>query len=271
MIESPRVIFCAGMKRSGSTLQFNFVREIIQASGQQVATAFQTPAEFTRNWKDGHYADAQTILIKTHQADFSDVFMAGLRPLITYTYRDLRDVYLSGKEKFGWNGKEDLCRMLDEAVENYSRVRELPDDVCLIQSYEQLYNDRRRSILELAKFLSLPLQDSMADEICGHYSIHRIKEQIDSNRKQRIYLIYRKIERNTPGFIRRLLKKSSWLRDVKNKIRSSKVDDSTMFHADHISSRQGVPGQWKNYLEASEIALIEERYSEFLVDNGYTQ
>ena len=257
------------MVRSGSTLQFNLAREILQASGQKVITAFQTPAEFVLDWEKGHYRDAQCILIKTHQTDISNVFRAGLEPLIAYIYRDLRDVYLSGKEKFGWKGESTLCRMLDKAVDGYKYIRTLPDDICLVQTYEQLFNDRKKSILDLAEFLSIDLPVAKVDGIHEHYSLDKIKAEIQSNKKQRIYLLYRKLERNIPRPIRGLLKKSRRLRDFKSQIRSNKVDSSTMFHADHISKRNGVPGQWKKHLNDGEIYLIETRYRNFLMDNNY--
>lgn len=260
------IILCAGMLRSGSTLQFNVVCRLLQEAGVEYVTSFATLTEYL---KERPVEGEKLVVLKSHRVDFSSTLSGNIDLYVTYTYRDLRDVYLSGKEKFGWRG-DVLEEKLDGAIENYNSVKDTSGVPKIMQDYEGMYRDLRSRVVEMVSFLGLSkISDAQVDRVVDSLSVDSVSSYIESKANLRRNKKFRKFADSCPTFVKKLARKNSvWSRIIRS-FRGDLVDEGTMFHANHISQRKGEPGLWKEYLNQEEIDEIERRYSTFMTERGY--
>lgn len=124
---SQKIVFCNGMPHSGSTLQYDVVRVLLEASGVADIHGFiaATPGH-TNAVSDDQMAEwaaeARYHVVKTHDRH---PLLRGLVPhnasRVCYIYRDLRDVAASSKRAFGQRGTG-LLSAVHEAVTRYLRA-----------------------------------------------------------------------------------------------------------------------------------------------------
>lgn len=107
VMEQPILAVCNGAKRSGSTLQFNLTRSLLDLAGKGNGGGFFTPgqlADFDLNRMMQH---EEWIVIKAHHVEPAILSAASQssRCVILFTYRDLRDVAVSAQRfwKLSWD------------------------------------------------------------------------------------------------------------------------------------------------------------------------
>mgnify|MGYP006293429247 CR=1 FL=1 len=132
-----RLIFSAGMPRSGSTLLFNIVRFILEEEHQDdLSTAWINDLKTMPK--------GQAYLIKTHACDIFDRIRADK---IFYSYRDIRDVMVSRWRKFGREPDMEIARYY---IRQYEFARKHAD---LVLKYEDFMNDIPGTIDKVAEVL----------------------------------------------------------------------------------------------------------------------
>jgi len=95
------LVICSGMKRSGSTWQFNAVSRLLELSQKTEIAGFLPDDEMElRTAELSKWADDSSTyhIVKTHAMfDSRKYGIAPERVLTTYTYRDIRDAAVSVK------------------------------------------------------------------------------------------------------------------------------------------------------------------------------
>ena len=150
------VVVC-GMPRSGSTLQSNIVKRLLELNG------VGERVEWSRDWQkepaniEAYIRDERIYALKTHWLEDDMLALANLYPdrvfLIT-SHRDPRDVAVSMMVKFDYSFNKAVKR-IGEAIENINRVSS-SSARHLHQKYQLLRYDLPASVNQMAKFLELP-------------------------------------------------------------------------------------------------------------------
>jgi hypothetical protein len=141
-----RVIVAAGMPRSGSTWQFNALRLLLEASGQD------TYSFWIEDWDSQKARHAQTLLVKIHE----------MSPMLAWAswrcftcHRDLRDIAVSAADLAQVDGYQvDIVPLMQEnrkAHEFWCRqsVLDIP--------YQRIVDDPGAVLKELAASIDIPI------------------------------------------------------------------------------------------------------------------
>jgi len=134
-----KLIFSAGMPRSGSTLLYNILRLILEE---------QYGDDLTHGWVE----DLKTIpgkkvfLIKTHSLDLHDRRRASK---IFYTFRDIRDVMVSRWKKFD---KEPGMDMVRYYIRQYQFAKKHADMVIQYEAFTEHIPDYIRQIAQTLNY-----------------------------------------------------------------------------------------------------------------------
>lgn len=267
------LVLCSGMKRSGSTWQFNAVCRILEKKRNVVVEGFLPEDElFVRREELIVWAKDSDVyhVVKTHAVlDLSAYSLSGAEVLTTYTFRDIRDAAVSIKRQFGARGKR-LIAILDEVIETHEAIQRLPN--ALIQRYEHFTRQQGEAIRELSDYLETPLDDAEVGEIitaCDVEAMRKVADQEASGCKKRIFKRIWHFNRRLP--IKTVLLRLGfplplWIR-LRNWVRP--YDNRTLLRPDHVSKEGGASGVWRGALEVDEINMIEGRYGKWLKENNY--
>ncbi|WNZ23791.1 sulfotransferase [Leptolyngbya sp. NK1-12] len=266
-------VFCCGMYRSASTLQFQITTHLVQQFdlGQVVgwidANRF---AEVRQQDKQ----EAGLKVIKVHKcteaikAEFLNNNAIGI-----YAHRDVRDVYASMMKQrqksfeFLWNEG-----FLESCLENYRKWTSLPN--VLVSQYQKIIADPADEVRRIATHLQNPVDQDLRSsvisaplapqsggkqiesppllgdlggkcvspvdaktcrEIADHYTIELQQERIGSF-KQKLLQLQRSPDDH---------------RDIVDY-----HDESTLLHMNHIDAVKA--GRWKQDLYPREVAQIEQ-------------
>ncbi|MCC3411329.1 FkbM family methyltransferase [Microcoleus sp. PH2017_02_FOX_O_A] len=232
------------MTRSGSTLQYNICRSLVEKldigkgegffEGNQLLD-FQD--QFLEWGKDDLFH-----VIKIHEFYPKAVEMS-LKGCVKfcYIYRDIRDVAASLKKKEQIDG-HDLITSLDSAIEAYHKIKDIPN--LLIQRYENVVTYLAKAIREVDLFLGLKASEYTKEWVQKECSVENAKQVILSLAVSSL----------TPQF---------------NASNQLLYDSKTLLHHNHISNSSGAIGVWRVYLEQQEINWITERYKSWLVELKY--
>lgn len=261
------LVLCCGMIRSGSTLQYNLARQLVEASGrgETYGWASEDGGGVPRDEIERVAAADRMYVVKSH-----DLLGIDRDPLpegsfaLCYSYRDLRDV--AGSAKSHWDLESDeLIARLREALAAYDRVERMPS--CLTQSYEVLTGDPARAAREINEHLRLGLDPDDAARLADEWSIDKV-EASGVTREitwvKRAKRGVRSVGLETPvGALYRLLPMS-----VRSKLQPVHRDDS-LLHPGHISrlTKQGVPS--RAALTPDELRRTLEIGGDWLAARGY--
>ncbi len=243
------LVICNGMYRSGSTLQYNLAREAIQLCGGEAlgfytAETFEEHAEFLSK----RASSEKYFILKMHDyvpLDLSDFYYDGVR--ILYTFRDLRAVVLSIKEKLDYS-LDAAFLMVDEAL--MTELSLINFEYILLQQYEVFYRREVDMLQGIIDFLGIDVSSCAVTEIADKHSV-------ESTRTAQGHV----------GGMRKFLHRIKLKWPFRYIFKAS--DQTTLLHFNHISRFAGVIDSWKVGLQASEISLIEQRYLSWLIKKGY--
>ena len=229
-------IVCCGMKRSGSTLQYQLTSHLVESTGRGVRVGWSEKFTDTlaahgqvQGWK----------VYKNHNyaPEIAAEFNAG-RAKGIYIYRDLRDVFVSFMHKqdasFERLWQRDILR---EIVANDEKWMTLPD--MLVSRYEVMMQDVPDEVTRIASHLGLHVTPEYAQSVADEYSVERQTERIGSFKDAQV---------------------------LDHKIA---FDKHSLLHDNHISEAKGQVSQWRTVLTPAQTALIEERYGAWLVAHNY--
>lgn len=244
------LLICNGMIRSGSTLQYNLVRNLVEELGVGEGIGFFSPEQMES--KTSYFAklavDKKFYVMKIHEKVpgallDNDEFK---KVSFLYIYRDIRDVAVSLKNKLKCDG-DDLVERLDDAIALSNEIQSYPNVLC--QKYEDVYSDMNEAIAEQARYIGLDISAELVDKIADTCSIKNIGKNVHQG------------ESNWRGVIKRVLMRVGIL--------DGDYDRSTLIHSNHISKDKGKVGTWKSQLSPGEKAMMTERYSSWLLKYNY--
>ena len=235
------LVISNGMIRSGSTLQFNICKQILEAKYGQIVSSFY-PEDVSTD-----FFDSQKIkLLKSH------ILVPGALindPIFktVYIFRDLRSVALSLKRKL----KCDISHcvvMIDNAINEYHKIVDRGN--VHIQKYETIYDDLYGATKEIDAYLDTNLTLDVIKTISNNCRIEAIKNKTNNSKKGIV------------NNIKLLLDK--W--GIK---RFNVYDRDTFIHHNHFSSDSGNPHTWKTQLSDKEINMIQDNFFLWLEKHEY--
>ena len=233
-------IFCGGMPRSGSTLQFQLTAHLVEHAGLGSRVEWVRPNEFP-SLRDKHAAARGWKVFKTHACtpEIRAELEAGNAKGV-YVFRDIRDVLVSRMKKAGvafdhlWEG-----RFLDRALTGFDAWTSI--EAVLVSRYEEMVADVPGEVGRIAAHLGIAVARDECERMASEYTLARQRERIRkakaTGRLQRV-----------PG-------------------RGVSYDPVSNLHVDHI--RSGRSGEWRTVFARAEVAMIEDRTKEWLVANKY--
>jgi hypothetical protein len=243
------IMVCIGMIRSGSTLQYNMARGLVERTLSGAGEGFYTSKEIgvQRQKMADWAADKSSHVVKTHE----------LHPLLRemeleksasflYIYRDIRDVAVSVKHKFGHKGDE-LIKAIDKALKTFEEMSAVK--TVLWQRYESVIGNVPAAVMELAKFIGVPAGGEVIEDVSQECSLESAVQ---------VSGVFAKSMSGRVGRILRRLRPSL-----------GAYDKRTLLHADHISKNLGGIGVWRKELSAQEKEMIISRYGLWLEKRGY--
>jgi len=232
-------LFCAGMIRSGSTLQYQLASAIVERAAMGTRIPYAPEADFVHVREQYSLTQGMKVFkVHIYTAAFADECKVGGAKVV-YSYRDIRDVAVSAMRKFGM-AFDDLveAKWLDQAIADYWHWTRCPS-VC-VSRYEDFVDDVAGEAEKINKFLEMPLT---LHDVC-----HLAKEFGIERQRTRISKL--------------------------NELHSSSImpkeivfDPVELIHHNHIY--QGEVGGWRKYLLDSEQYLLTERFSVWLEEHGY--
>ncbi len=274
------LVFCSGMLRSGSAFQFNLAASLLEKTAVCIrhgrwerGRGFE---KFTKQQIHSWANDKTTFhVIKSGIYGESEEIIYAKKGLakILFINRDLRDVAVAAKYKWGVNNKE-LIELLDRAESTYNamlKMQAFEKDWCLHQKYEEVFNNTFDAIEQISKFLGINPSKDIIQEVIEECSIKNMLKVSKSKT-----LKFKEITLRFLGRIANIIKRflpppynKSW------KLRKyylgvlPKVDEKTVIAPRHIEPTKGVPGAWRSKLSNGEIKQITERYNEYLKKEKY--
>lgn len=253
MSNKPTWIFCCGMRRSGSTAQYNIVQDI--TAGTVVDLGF-VPLSNMDGLIARHDSGDVDVLLKCHAHLLSrstrcwELVCEG-RIQAVYIYRDIRDVMAScvrvdpevrnpKRSNYLWRFETLLHDTLDE----YYAWMSLPSDLIHVVMYEDIAGYLYRDAFEIAWFLKQPMGMDDAKIVAERYSIENQQDYIAS----------------------RVLGEGS------HRVGRGEPDERVLW-SNHIGEHEadnpfGI-GQYKDILTVEEIDMVERVGSRWLTEHGY--
>jgi hypothetical protein len=255
------LVLCNGMLRSGSTLQYNVVCNLVEAAGVGVARG---GVEHAGGEVPDLHRVASTSMMDVYK---SHTMLAGVLEWVTrgaegirisYIYRDIRDVAVSLIEKEG-PGDERILGKLGDALTVYDELRTVRDSPHVLwQRYEDVVADRDAATREAADFLGLDIPPAIFDQIVEDSSIESARRVMGHMRR----VVETQIGTVAPDEVRRIrrgMRHGTYIA----------VDPMTLIHWNHVSRHGGASGVWRTELPAPLLEAIMERHADWLADAGY--
>lgn len=229
-------VFCCGMKRSGSTLQYQITKEIVESAG--VGKAIGGVYRSTFNDVYDKYAEDDGLLVVKCHDYFSDMqrLSDAQKVKAIYSYRDIRDVIVSmlnATDQSFWH----LMRagFVERMLNNYQHWTTMQD--VMVTQYENMVADVPAEVSKIARFLEISLDEQTSKDIAERYELKRQKERIEKG--------------NFP---------------VTETGRIKPDPQSLLLHR-HINS--GASEQWRHALTAMQIGLIEDIAEQWMIAHKY--
>lgn len=228
-------IFCCGMPRSGSTLQFQITAKLVEDSGLGKRIEWCEHFDFPkirekyleyRGWK------VFKVHIPTNEmlAEFRKQNAMGV-----YIFRDLRDAMASNIRKKKVESDPEARKKLIKRwsinwVEYYNTWVGFPE--VLVSKYEQVVSNLAGEVKRIAGHLGISLKESEYIKIASEFTLSKQVARIE--------------ELNKDGV---------------------PCDPRSLLHINHIHS--GEIGGWKIFLTHEEVLLIERLTKDWLLKNDY--
>jgi len=231
-------VFCCGMVRSGSTLQYQLAAGLVEMCGCGVRSRYLPENNFSDLLTE--YKDVSgMIVVKAHLLTrlMENLLMQG-KAMSIGCHRDIRDVAVSIMRK--WDVTFDdliASRWLDRAIGMLESWSVLPAH--LLSRYEDMRDNPACEVLRIASHLSIDCSKTLALDLANSLSMEQQKKRI-------LNIAQKKNSLNIKG--------DYW-------------DEASLLHHNHLFS--GRSGEWKKILTHQQVALLEFRYRDWLLAKDY--
>lgn len=222
--------------RSGSTLQYNLVSEIIE----------RKKVGFREVWITNHKAYFQKrrggriISFKSHALTPQIASLLDERRAVSLTcFRDVRDAVASWQAKQRQRlSVEEGLRFASQIIALFKRWEDLPSDQTLCSKYEKLVLDTGAEVARIARFLGVnvePDEISAIVKVCSPSSFRRRLESMEP--------------------------------EMMSRMNSACWDTKTLVHVDHLNG--GIVGRAASELSVDLFESLTDLHGEWLLDHGY--
>lgn len=230
-------VFCGGMSRAGSTLQFQLTAHLVEASGRGKRVEW-VPAHEFQELRDRYAGQPGWKVFKSHTCtpEIRAELDAGARGV--YVFRDVRDVVVSRMRKQNQTADQ-LCKegVVDRLLAGFERWTSSPG--VLVSRYEQMVADLPAEVERIAGHLGIPMDGKACADLAAQYAIDTQLERI-----AQAQATGRTVQRD-----------------------GVRYDPVSNLHIDHI--RSGKSGEWRDALTETQIAMIEQMAGDWLQQHGY--
>lgn len=232
-------IICAGMIRSGSTLQFQLASSIVERAGLGRRVKYVPESEFeTVLYRYTKEPGLKVFKAHVCTSALSKIAQAGDAKVI-YCYRDIRDVAVSAMRKFDMSFDALVkAGWLDQAITDYYAWTNMPN--VLVSRYEEMIRDLKQEACRIAVFLGLNVDTETLSRLAEQYDISKQQQRI-ADLKQR----------------------------HGQSIKGSDIvfDEVELLHHNHI--HKGEINGWRSQLSPLQQHFLTERNSQWLRSLGY--
>lgn len=229
-------VFCAGMIRAGSTLQYQIASALVERHGLGKRVPWydrHSHVDMLEKWK---HPDEMRVA-KTHVCSpILQKTLANSNAITLYIYRDLRDVWLSAKRMWKLDASTIDYWIRDNALADYHRWQTVPR--LLISRYEDAIADLPREVRRIAAHLGIPVAEKEIASMAREFSVKEQKKHLPKS-----------TDDDPQGTL------------------GSKYDPVSQLHEGHIN--KGAAGGWRKKLSPNEILRIENIGEEWLKAHGY--
>lgn len=230
-------VFCGGMFRSGSTVQFQIASHLVEHFGLGERLTWRNADDFTATRADCPDDDRLRVFKAHHLSAAIRAELAAAGGLVITTHRDIRDVVASAIRKNGWSFRHIWKhRMLARWTGRFDEWAALPG--ALVSRYDRLVGDLGAEAVRIGRLLGVDVPADLAATIAEAYAVERQRERTADVRLRRD---------------RRQL--------------ATKYDGHSLLHHNHITS--GEVGGYHRVLRPTEIRLIEAECGEWMQRWGY--
>jgi hypothetical protein len=235
------IIVIAGMPRSGSTLQANIAKALVE--GHRLGRR----EDWSIDWQkdliqiEQYVQDDEFHIYKSHWVNDNVIQLMKKhcdKCYILSSHRDIRDVAASMMLKFDYTFSKAKSR-IGRAITNIDRIRN-----CGVPYLEQDYSTLRYSLVKavskVADFLAIELSPAELNEITNRLDV-RIAFEKSREKTIRFEGLRRKI-----AFLFRT--------------KFPYADNDLMLHSKHVSNHMGRSGIWRDRLTEDQVAELERLF-----------
>lgn len=231
-------IFCGGMFRSDSTLQYQIASHIVEHYGVGRRITWFKAEEFD-SVRQSENDDRQILVCKAHRLSppiRQELQDRGGRVLTVH--RDIRDVVVSAMQKNDWTfwhiWKNGLLKKWTSQFDAWAAMPQ-----ALVSRYAELISGIDTEAGRIGKHLGVEISPEVAAQIATEYSFDRQKDRAREVRDRK-----------------------------ENQQLDTKFDPSSLLHYNHITS--GGVGIFRSALRPLEVDAIESECRDWLERWGYT-
>jgi len=236
-------IFCGGMKRSGSTLQYQIASQLVEQAGIGIRIKWYSSSQFPE-LRDKYTGVHRHKVFKSHDCtpeiarEISEGDALGF-----HIYRDLRDVIASqmqmSRVTFNqlWS-----AGFLQECVENYSQWTALERVASM--RYEDIVQDLPRLVHLMVKHIGLGVSREECKRIAADFDLESQRSRIEESKQKQCFERVAAIGDD-------LL-----------------FDPHSLLHSNHIQS--GRSGVWRGILTPEEARRVDVTFGDWLYRHGYS-
>jgi len=225
-------IFCGGMPRAGSTVQYQLAAELVERFNKGYRMGWFPPGNLD-DYLRRHSPMSEWWVIKTH------VCTPGVRQRAKagkakslFIYRDLRDVVVSFMFKHHWGFDQTMADpTFKQMVEHSSEWEELLG--CLSFRYEDYYDNWAEMVEQISEHIGLKVSHIRAQTISATVSLSAQHIRTTTIPSKQPY------------------------------------DEKHLLHRGHISQTNGKPGAWKKLLAPAQADKVVQQYHDWMEAHGY--
>jgi hypothetical protein len=173
------LVVCAGMMRSGSTLQYQIVSELIERKKLGGRMGYIIKDEFQSLIQKPYFDDNKIYVVKTHSPLFKFAELVKNKKVkIIYCYRDIRDSWLSVKrwQKFDADLYQ-IMRFIISCIMPYYQIINFGN--IYSSRYENFYNNIGNEVKSIAVYLGI---------IVTEEEVQSISDSLKPENQKNIYL-----------------------------------------------------------------------------------
>ena len=266
---NPTFVLCIGMKRSGSTLQYNLSKLLLENQFKTKTFGYIHGRDLSKKLSNEDMLKVnflEYIILKCHNPPWKVGSQLLENHKILYIYRDLRAVYYSMKIRQNCSLDEFILEM-KKSLDLYSNYEK--DSRVFVQKYEDVFLNNKDALLDISKYLQVKVNDNLITKILKSVSIESFKNN-HSFFKKIITFIFRFLINTVPKKFIIFLKKIPFVpKMILIFKRFITPNSDNLIYTDHVSKFKGNPTIWKDKLSTDEISRIEIEFNGWLKEHGY--